>query len=59
MVPGNFGFGSDVFAAIATDAPSRAARRAIAKPMPREPPVINNFLPDRSPVIVITYPSLP
>ena len=56
-VAGNFGLGSDVLAAIATDAPSRAARRAIARPIPRDPPVINIRLPERSPEIVITYPS--
>ena len=37
--------GSSVFAAIATFAPSRAARSAIARPMPREPPVMNRVLP--------------
>jgi hypothetical protein len=45
MVPGSFGFGSAVFAAIATDAPSAAARRAIARPIPREPPVMKILLP--------------
>ena len=45
IVPGSFGCGSTVFAAIATLAPSRAARSAIARPMPREPPVMNSVLP--------------
>ena len=58
MVPGSFGLGSEVFAAIAIDAPSRAARNAIARPIPRDPPVIKIFLPDKSPVIVIAYLSL-
>ena len=35
------------FAAMATLAPSRAARSAIARPMPREAPVMNRVLPDR------------
>ena len=47
MVPGNFGLVSTVLAAIATLAPSRAALKAIAKPIPREPPVMNNFFPLR------------
>ena len=54
MVPGSFGLGSDVLAAIAMDAPSRAARNAIARPIPRDPPVMKIFFPDKSPVIVIT-----
>src|SRR5439155_13204955 len=45
MVPGSSGCGSTVFAAMATLAPSRAARSAIARPMPREPPVMNRVLP--------------
>ena len=47
IVPGNFGWASAVFAAIAIDAPSFAARNAIASPMPREPPVTKIFLPDK------------
>src|SRR5712671_5065210 len=47
MVPLSFGCGSAVFAAIATLAPSRAARSAIASPMPRLPPDTNNVLPLR------------
>ena len=35
----------DVFAAIAIEAPSRAARNAIAKPIPREPPVMKILFP--------------
>ena len=45
IVPGSFGCGSAVFAAIATLAPSRAARSAIASPMPRLPPVMNSVFP--------------
>src|SRR6186713_1875319 len=45
MVPFSFGCGSAVLAAIATLAPSRAARSAIASPMPRLPPDTNNVLP--------------
>jgi hypothetical protein len=55
MLDGSFGFGSAVFAAIATDAPSAAARRAIARPIPRDPPVIKILLPWRFPEIVITF----
>src|SRR5215212_4220193 len=45
MVPGSLGCGSVVFAAMATLAPSRAARRPIASPIPREAPVMNSVLP--------------
>src|SRR5580700_2027817 len=45
MVPCSFGCGSAVFAAIAILAPSRAARSAIASPMPREAPVMNRVFP--------------
>jgi hypothetical protein len=45
MVPGSFGCGSAVFAAITTLAPSRAARSAISRPMPRDPPVMNRVFP--------------
>src|SRR5580693_46457 len=45
MVPCSFGCGSAVFAATAILAPSRAARSAIARPMPREAPVMNRVLP--------------
>src|SRR5882757_3655980 len=47
MVPFSFGCGSAVLAAIATLAPSRAARSAIASPMPRLPPEMNSVLPLR------------
>src|SRR5260370_39260368 len=47
MVPLSFGCGSAVFAAIATLAPSAAARSAIASPMPRLPPDTNSGLPLR------------
>src|SRR5882757_8032747 len=47
MVPFSLGCGSAVLAAIATLAPSRAARSAIASPMPRLAPEMNNVLPLR------------
>src|SRR5712691_9930540 len=47
MVPLSFGCGSAVFAAIATLAPSRAARSAMASPMPRLAPDTNSVLPLR------------
>lgn len=46
MVPGSFGCGSAVLAAITMLAPSRAAFRAIALPIPRLPPVMNRVNPD-------------
>src|SRR5690606_33316885 len=45
MVPGSFGLGTPDLATIATLAPSRAARRAMARPMPREAPVMKRVLP--------------
>ena len=45
MVPGSLGCGVSVLAATAMLAPSRAARKAIASPMPREAPVMNSVLP--------------
>src|SRR5688572_926435 len=47
MVPGRRGLGTEDFAAIATLAPSAAARRAMARPMPRDAPVTNSVLPFR------------
>jgi hypothetical protein len=44
MVPGSLGWGSAVLAAMAMLAPSRAALSAIASPMPRLAPVMNNVL---------------
>src|SRR5215510_6810922 len=44
IVPGSFGFGCSVLATIATLAPSLAARLAIARPMPREAPVMKRVL---------------
>lgn len=46
MVPGNFGWGSAVLAAITMFAPSLAAFNAIALPIPRLPPVMNKVSPD-------------
>src|SRR5271165_4429582 len=45
MVPGNRGCGLAVLAAMAMLAPSFAARSAIAKLIPRLPPVINRVRP--------------
>src|SRR5215469_2710021 len=45
MVPGNFGCGCVVLAAMAMLAPSRAARSAIALPIPRLAPVMNRVFP--------------
>ena len=45
MVPGSFGCGSAVFAAITILAPSSAARRAMALPIPRLAPVMNKVRP--------------
>ncbi len=45
IVPGRRGFVSVVLAATITLAPSRAARSAIARPMPRDAPVTNSVLP--------------
>src|SRR5262245_23229041 len=45
MVPSSLGCGVSVLAAIATLAPSAAARSAIASPMPRDAPVMNRVLP--------------
>src|SRR6516162_4981574 len=47
IVPSSFGFGVSVLAAIATLAPSRAARSPIASPMPRDAPVMKRVLPWR------------
>src|SRR3954462_3851011 len=46
-VPSNLGFGVSVLPSTAMFAPSRAARRAMARPMPRLAPVINNVFPAR------------
>src|SRR6516165_1867891 len=45
MVPGSLGCGVAVLAAMAMLAPSRAARSAMASPMPRDAPVMNRVLP--------------
>ena len=44
IVPGRRGSGFTVLAAMATLAPSRAARSAMARPMPRLAPVTNSVL---------------
>src|SRR3954471_19482987 len=46
-VPSSLGWGSAVLAISATLAPSRAARTAIASPMPREAPEMNRVWPAR------------
>lgn len=45
IVPGSLGCGSVVLAAIIMLAPSFAAFKAIALPIPRLPPVMNNVRP--------------
>src|SRR5258708_5146498 len=45
MGPGNLGCGSGGLGTTAAFAPSRAARRAIASPIPRLAPVMNSVLP--------------
>src|SRR5215470_7093321 len=45
MVPGSLGCGVSVLAAMAILAPSRAARSAMASPMPREAPVMKSVRP--------------
>src|SRR5690349_2680933 len=53
MVPGSFGWGSVVFEATTTFAPSAAARNAIALPMPRLAPVMNRVLPLRFAMVLL------
>ena len=53
IVPGSFGLATDDFDAIAMFAPSRAARSAIARPMPREAPVMKRVLPDSVVMVVL------
>src|SRR5215472_677628 len=45
IVPGSLGCGLSVLAWITMLAPSRAARNAIARPMPRDAPVMNKVRP--------------
>src|SRR5579863_10175393 len=45
MVPGSLGCGSVVFPVTTIWAPSRAARSAMASPIPRLQPVMNNVFP--------------
>src|ERR1700739_1132907 len=60
MVPASFGCGVAVLAAMAMLAPSRAARSAMARPMPREAPVMKSVFPasDVSGAIVVGLISL-
>ena len=53
MVPGSFGCGSVVFEAMTMFAPSRAARSAIALPIPRLAPVMKRVLSLRSGIVCI------
>ncbi len=46
MVPGSLGCGWAVFAAITTLAPSLAHLKAMASPIPREPPLMKTVWPD-------------
>src|SRR5688572_7070387 len=55
IVPGSLGLGTSDLAAIAILAPSLAARRAIARPMPREAPVMNRVLPLRLRMAVSSF----
>jgi hypothetical protein len=52
IVPGSFGCGSLVLAAMTMLAPSRAARRPMARPMPRLAPEMKRVLPLRDAVEV-------
>jgi len=45
MVPGSLAWGSAVLAAMTILAPSRAALRAMAFPIPRDAPVMNRVFP--------------
>jgi hypothetical protein len=49
-VPSSLGCGSAVLAISATFAPSRAARTAMARPMPRLAPETNSVLPASVPL---------
>ena len=40
-----------------TFAPSSTNRRAVASPMPEQPPVTTAVLPSRRPVMVVSWPS--
>src|SRR5438445_5924441 len=59
IVPGSRASGWSVLAMIATFAPSRAARTAMASPMPRLPPDMIMVLPAREWVTLETYISEP
>src|SRR5512146_1064383 len=57
MVPGSLGCGSAVLPVITTLAPSRAQRKAISRPMPRDEPVMKMVL-SCSVVCFTAFPSL-
>ena len=58
-VPSSFGCGVSVFAMSAMFAPSRAARSAIARPMPRLPPDIRMVFPVRVTVTPWCFDGMP
>src|SRR5699024_6007690 len=53
IVPGSLGLGTADLAAIVTLAPSRAARNAMAKPMPRDAPVMIMVFPASVVMLVV------
>lgn len=55
IVPGSFGWGSAVLAAITTLAPSFAAFSAIALPIPRDAPVMKSVRPANFLILTIIY----
>jgi hypothetical protein len=54
-VPGNFGCGAAVLAATIILAPSRAARNAMASPMPRLAPVMKTVFSLRPGMVLIPF----
>src|SRR5690606_19545160 len=54
-VPGSLGWGRSVLPTTAIRAPSRAARSAMASPMPRLAPVMNNTLFARVVIVPLVY----
>src|SRR5690554_3943335 len=55
MVPGSLGLGTPDLATMAMLAPSRAARRAIWRPIPREAPVMKRVLPASVVILLSTH----